>query len=67
MLAEAQGVLFVAASGNFEGADAIQPAAFPSVISVGAVDAKGALDFSNFGTCLSITAPGHALRCAVRV
>ncbi len=55
-------VLIVAAAGNSEGADATYPAAYPSVISVGAVDASGEhLDFSNFGTYLSLTAPGYAL------
>lgn len=55
-------VLIVAASGNSEGADATYPAAYPSVISVGAVDASGEhLDFSNYGTYLSLTAPGYAL------
>jgi subtilisin family serine protease len=55
-------VLIVAASGNSEQADACYPAAYPSVISVGAVDARGEhLDFSNFGTYLSLTAPGYAI------
>jgi hypothetical protein len=63
--AHRQRVLIVAASGNSEQADASYPAAYPSVISVGAVDARGEhLEFSNFGTYLSITAPGHALNVA---
>lgn len=58
-------VLIVAASGNSEQADACYPAAYPSVISVGAVDARGEhLDFSNYGTYLSITAPGYAINAA---
>jgi subtilisin family serine protease len=58
-------VLIVAASGNSEQADASYPAAYPSVISVGAVDARGEhLEFSNYGTYLSVTAPGHALNVA---
>jgi subtilisin family serine protease len=58
-------VLIVAASGNSERADACYPAAYPSVISVGAVDARGAhVDFSNYGTYLSLTAPGYAIDAA---
>ena len=58
-------VLIVAASGNSEQADASYPAAYPSVISVGAVDARGEhLEFSNYGTYLSVTAPGHSLNVA---
>jgi Subtilase family len=58
-------VLIVAASGNSEQADACYPAAYPSVISVGAVDARGEhLDFSNYGTYLSLTAPGYAVNAA---
>ena len=65
LYAHRQQVLIVAASGNSEQADASYPAAYPSVISVGAVDARGEhLDFSNYGTYLSITAPGHALNVA---
>lgn len=58
-------VLIVAASGNSGQADASYPAAYPSVISVGAVDARGEhLDFSNYGTYLSVTAPGYAIQAA---
>lgn len=58
-------VLIVAASGNSEQAEASYPAAYPSVISVGAVDARGEhLDFSNYGTYLSLTAPGYAIQAA---
>lgn len=58
-------VLIVASSGNSEGADATYPAAYPSVISVGAVDARGEhLDFSNYGQYLSLTAPGYAVNAA---
>jgi hypothetical protein len=57
-----QNVVIVAASGNSEQADASYPAAYPSVISVGAVDARGEhLDFSNYGSYLSVTAPGYAI------
>ena len=60
-----QNVLIVAASGNSEQADATYPAAYPSVISVGSVDARGQhLDFSNYGTYLSVTAPGYAIDAA---
>jgi hypothetical protein len=65
LLAHKSHVLIVAASGNSEQAEASYPAAYPSVISVGAVDARGEhLDFSNFGTYLSLTAPGYAIDTA---
>ena len=51
LYARERNVLIVAASGNSEQADACYPAAYPSVISVGAVDARGEhVDFSNYGT-----------------
>ncbi len=57
--------LIVASSGNSEQSDATYPAAYPSVISVGAVDARGEhLDFSNYGKYLSVTAPGYAVNAA---
>jgi subtilisin family serine protease len=65
LYAHEKNVLIVAASGNSEQADACYPAAYPTVISVGAVDAKGEhLDFSNYGTYLSLTAPGYAINAA---
>jgi len=65
LLADEKNVLIVAASGNSARADALYPAAYPSVISVGAVDARGEhLDFSNYGTYLSVTAPGYAINAA---
>ena len=65
LYARERNVLIVAASGNSEQADASYPAAYPSVISVGAVDARGEhLDFSNYGTYLSLTAPGYAIDAA---
>lgn len=65
LMARDQNVLIVAASGNSAQNEACYPAAYPSVISVGAVDARGEhLDFSNFGTYLSITAPGYAINAA---
>ncbi|RYD37993.1 MAG: hypothetical protein EOP85_17235, partial [Verrucomicrobiaceae bacterium] len=65
LYAHDRNVLIIAASGNSEQADACYPAAYPSVISVGAVDARGEhLDFSNYGTYLSLTAPGYAVNTA---
>ncbi len=58
-------VLIVAAAGNSERGEACYPAAYPSVISVGSVDARSEhLDFSNYGTFLSVTAPGYAIHAA---
>jgi subtilisin family serine protease len=63
--AQSHNSLIVASSGNSEQSDATYPAAYPSVISVGAVDARGEhLDFSNYGTYLSVTAPGYAVNAA---
>ncbi|MEO5713400.1 MAG: S8 family serine peptidase [Luteolibacter sp.] len=65
LLAREQDVLIVAASGNSEQDEACYPAAYPSVISVGSVDARGVhLDFSNFGSFLSLTAPGYSINAA---
>lgn len=65
LYAHDQNVLIVAASGNSKQADACYPAAYPSVISVGSVDARGEhLEFSNYGTYLSVTAPGYAINAA---
>lgn len=65
LLAHENDVLIVAASGNSSQADASYPAAYPTVISVGAVDARGEhLEFSNYGAYLSITAPGYGIPAA---
>jgi len=58
------GVVVVASSGN-EGYESVSyPAAYDSVVGVGAVDATGEhLDFSNSGE-ISLTAPGLALTSA---
>jgi hypothetical protein len=65
LYADESGSLIVAASGNAGLAEASYPAAYPSVISVGAVDAKSEhLEFSNYGEYLSMTAPGYAINAA---
>lgn len=57
--ASAAGILVVAASGNAGDDRPFYPAAFPSVLSVGAVDCKGSRSsFSNFGDWLDLAAPG---------
>ncbi|BDS06206.1 hypothetical protein NT6N_12460 [Oceaniferula spumae] len=65
LYAQERGAVIVASSGN-EGYDAIAyPAAYPGVISVGAVESQGEhLDFSNSGNQLSITAPGYQVNAA---
>jgi subtilisin family serine protease len=58
--AQAAGVVIVAAAGN-EGAAAppAYPGAFPSVVAVTAVDAKGAVyRYANRGNYISFAAPG---------
>ena len=64
-LAQQAGIVVVAAAGN-DGFDRLRyPAAYPGVISVGAVDAGGErMKFSNTGPNLSLTAPGVAVLAA---
>lgn len=57
--ASGAGCLLVAAAGNDNTADPGSPAAFASVLSVGAVDlAKARAPYSNFSTTVDIWAPG---------
>lgn len=61
----AAGVAVVAAAGNDQAAALMWPAAYPGVVSVGAVDAAGRQAmFSNSGEGLRLTAPGFAVRTA---
>jgi hypothetical protein len=54
------GVAVVAAAGNDDGGPVEYPAAFPSVLSVGAIDTQGGAfcAFSNRGEALRLLAPG---------
>jgi subtilisin family serine protease len=55
----AAGVVIVAAAGNGGGGSLLYPAAYPGVISVGAVGSNGQrASFSQYGSTLSISAPG---------
>ncbi|MFT4176734.1 MAG: S8 family serine peptidase [Luteolibacter sp.] len=64
-MAQERGIVVVAASGNDGQERAAFPAAYPNVIGVGAVDARGEqLEFSNFGDYLSLTAPGYQVNVA---
>ncbi|OGS55370.1 MAG: hypothetical protein A3K60_07310 [Euryarchaeota archaeon RBG_19FT_COMBO_56_21] len=57
--ASSRGVVMVAASGNSGTSYVSYPAAYPSVIAVGAVDSSmNRASFSNFGNDLDIMAPG---------
>jgi len=57
--ASQNGVVTVAASGNSGSSIVSYPAAYPSVIAVGAIDSSlRRATFSNFGTGLDIMAPG---------
>lgn len=57
--AEAHGVVVVAAAGNCGNSVLSYPAAFPGVISVGAVDQNSArYSWSNFGSWVQVDAPG---------
>ncbi len=59
------GLVVVAAAGN-DGLEApAYPAAWPGVVSVAAVDARGVhLPFSNFGDHLYLSAPGYGVNAA---
>jgi serine protease len=60
--AVAAGVVVVAAAGNDGKGTVSFPAAYPNVISVGAVDARKHLaPYSNFGPALDVVAPGGDL------
>lgn len=60
--AEAAGVVVVAASGNDGEGRVDFPAAFPTVIAVGAVDGRRQItEYSNFGPELDVVAPGGAI------
>ena len=57
--ARAAGVVIVAAAGNEGSSTPFYPAAFPSVLGVGAVDIdKARAPYSNFGTTVGVVAPG---------
>ncbi|MFZ1642090.1 MAG: S8 family peptidase [Candidatus Contendobacter sp.] len=57
--ARAAGVVIVAAAGNDGTSELNYPAAFPGVIAVGAVDInKARAPYSNFGSWVSMVAPG---------
>lgn len=63
--AKRAGVVVVAAAGNSGMAGVMQPAASPSVIAVGGVDARNQhLDFSNTGSQIAVSAPGYAVNAA---
>lgn len=59
------GIIVVASSGNEGAAEARFPASYAGVLSVGAVDAAARRSsFSNLGSWLSLTAPGHGVNAA---
>jgi len=64
----ADGVLVIAAAGNGGLAEVNYPAAYPSIISVGAIDSLEAkARFSSYGTGLVIAAPGVGVLSTVPV
>ena len=60
-----RGVLMVASVGN-NGIERVSyPAAYDSVVAVGAVDAMGMhMEFSNFGSAVDLVAPGYGINAA---
>jgi subtilisin family serine protease len=60
------GVLSIAAAGNENSDKFHSPSAYPSVVSVAAVDADNAkADFSNFGPTIEVAAPGVSVLSTV--
>ncbi|MFP5377758.1 MAG: S8 family peptidase [Acidimicrobiia bacterium] len=55
---QARGVVVVASAGNDGSCRATYPAAFPDVVSVGAVGPSGPAPFSNYGPWVRACAPG---------
>jgi thermitase len=54
-----RGVVIVAASGNDNSSQPSYPAAYPEVLSVGAITSDGSrAEFSNYGAYLDVVAPG---------
>lgn len=53
-----QGVLVVSAAGNDDTTAPSYPAAYPGVLAVGATDGTGRASFSNYGSWVSVGAPG---------
>lgn len=63
--AQQRGAVIVASAGNQGANQPSYPAAYPGVISVGAVDARGThMDFSNTGAGLVASAPGYQVNAA---
>jgi hypothetical protein len=63
--ARENGVIVVAAAGNTGTLGVMQPAASPSVIAVGAVDARNqAMSFSTYGNEVAISTPGFGVNVA---
>lgn len=63
--AQEAGVVVVAAAGNSGTEGVMQPAASPSVIAVGAVDAKNQpMAFSTTGKEVAVSAPGYSVTAA---
>ncbi len=59
--AQSKGLIVVASAGNEPTGKAVYPAAYPSVIGVGALDRDGNVwSQSNFGSAVSLYAPGVA-------
>jgi subtilisin len=61
-LADRQGVIMVAASGNDGKPGVSFPARYPEVISVGSINREGQIsDYSQYGNSLDIVAPGEEI------
>lgn len=60
--ARAQGVVLIGAAGNDDTEEAMYPAAYKDVLSVGAVTMDDFItDFSNYGSTIDVVAPGEEI------
>ena len=63
--AKQAGIIVIASAGNSGTEGVMQPAASPSVIAVGAVDANNQhMDFSTTGSQVAVSAPGYGVNVA---
>ena len=61
--ANSTGILMVAAAGNSNNETVLYPAGYPTVLSVAATDPNDAkASFSNYGTWVSLSAPGVSIK-----
>lgn len=65
--AQAHGSLVIGAAGNAGGSTPSYPAAYPNVVAVGATDGAGRASFSDYGSWVTLAAPGVAIHSTTPV